>query len=119
MPYYGKKAPLTRKIVRRNAGRSVWEGKNSPLVSFRDLSLLEDGDVWAEMLKVRFEIHGRVDNVICRREAEVELTDISCQVDLIQGTGGIGFSDGGDVPHRRRGLPNSSGQASSSCRTCS
>ena len=42
------------------------------------------------------------DNVICRPEPDVELTDISCQVDLIQGTGDIGFAIGGRVCQRRR-----------------
>ena len=65
----------------------------------RDLSLKEDGDAWADMAKVTFEVHDRVDNVICRQEAEVELTDVSAQVDLIPGNiGGIGFSTGGACP---------------------
>ena len=82
MPKSYAKKPPTRKIVRRSAGeRPEWEGRRCPLVRMRDLSLKEDGDVWAEMSKVTFEVHDRVDNVICRREAEVELTDVSAQVD--------------------------------------
>ena len=100
--------PPARKIVKRDVGgRPEWEGKRCPFVRMRDLSLKEDGDVWTEMVKVTFTVHDRVDNVICRREAEVELTDVSCQVDLISGSiGGIGFSSGGGLPQRRRGSPN-------------
>ena len=66
MPYYGKKAPPTRKIVRRNAARPAWEGKKCPFVAFRDLSQREHGDLWAGMSKVTFEVQDRVDNAICR-----------------------------------------------------
>ena len=109
-------------IVRRNPARPVWEGRRCPFVSFRDLSLTRDADVWAEMSKVTFEVLVRVDNVICRTEAEVELTDTACQVDLIPGVGGVGFSVGGVADQRRESAerpPESTGQASPSCRTCS
>ena len=47
-----------------------------------------------------------MDNVICRQEAEIELTDVS-QADLIPGTSveDIGFSTGGGFLQRRRELP--------------
>ena len=57
-----------------------------------DLSMTRDADLWAEMSKVTFEVQARVDNMICCTSAEVELTDTACQVDLIPGLSGVGFS---------------------------
>ena len=61
-----------------------------------------------------------LDNMICRPEPEVELTDISGQRVLTQGTGDIGFAIGEGVCQRRReSAEMPTGQASPSCRTCS
>ena len=86
-----KKVPPAREFERKD-GRPVWEGRRTPFVGIRDLSLTRDADLWAAMSTVTFEAQVRVDNMICRTSSEVELTDTACQVVLIQGAGGIGFS---------------------------
>ena len=60
--------------------------------------------MWAEMAKVTFQVHNRVDNVIFRRGIKVELTDVSTQADLIPGNSvkDIGFSTGGGFYRGRR-----------------
>ena len=108
MPKSYAKMPPRPKIVRKRPDeKPEWEGKGGLIVRMRDLSLKEDADVWAEMLKVTFEVHERVDNVICRQEVEVELTDVSTQADLIPGNSvrDIGFSTGGGLFQGRRESP--------------
>ena len=64
-----------------------------------------------------------LDNMICRPEPEVELTDISGQRVLTQGTGDIGFAIGEGVCQRRRESaempPSPLVGPLPSCRTCS
>ena len=108
MPKSNAKMPPRRKIVRKRPDEGPeWEGKGGLIVRMRDLSLKEDGDMWAEMSKVTFEVHECVDNVICRQEVEVELTDVSTQADLIPGNSvrDIGFSTGGGFFQGRRESP--------------
>ena len=108
MPKSNAKIPPRQRIVRKRPDeRPEWEGKGGLIVRMRDLSLKEDKDVWDEMAKVTFERHDRVDNVICRQEVEVELTDVSTQADLIPGNAvrDIGFASGGGLSSGGQGMP--------------
>ena len=107
MPKSNAKVPPRRIIRKRPDEKPECEGKGGIIVRMRDLSLKEDKDVLDEMAKVTFEHHDRVDNIICRQEVLVELTDVSTQADLIPGNSvkDIRFSTGGGLYRGRREPP--------------
>ena len=75
--------------------RREWEGKGCQMVRVRDLSQVNDANVWAEMSKVTSQIHQS--DVLCRQEATVELMDILTQAELTPSNPlrNIGFTNGG------------------------
>ena len=83
-----------RKFVRRVPERREWEGKGIQIVRVRDLSQVNDADVWAEMSKVTSQIHQS--DVLIRQEVTVELTDVSTQAEQTPGNAlrDIGFASG-------------------------
>ena len=84
-----------RRFVRRVPERREWEGKGCQMVRVRDLSQVNDADVWAEMSKVTSRIHQS--DVLCRQEVTVELTDVTTQAELTPGNAlrDIGFTSEG------------------------
>ena len=61
------------------------------MVHVRDLSQVNDNDVWAEMAKVTSMVHHS--DVMIHQEATIELTDVSTQAELTTGNAlrDIGF----------------------------
>ena len=82
-----------RKYV-RVPERPEWEGKRVTMVHVRDLSQINDDDMWAKMAKVTSQNHQS--DVMIRQEVTVELTDVSTQAELTPGNAlrDIGFTSG-------------------------
>ena len=103
--------PPKRRFVRKQVldkpdpERRKWEGKGCIIVRVRDLSLVNDADVWEEMSKVTSQSHQR--EMLCLQEVTVELTDNSTQADLTPGIAlrHIGFSSGGGDSRGMRVAP--------------
>ena len=105
MKVKSEKVKMPPRKFSRVPERPEWEGKRVTMVHVRDLSQVNDDDVWAEMVKGTSQNHQS--GVMIRQEVTVELTDVSTQAKLTPGNAlmDIGFTSGGGGSRGRRVTP--------------